>query len=236
MEAITFFDELQFDEIKHTYTLKNKKYISVSKKIEEFYKPFDPSIAKYVAIAKNTTELAIKSEWEKLKKQSIVKGNILHKYAHEKLSGKDVKPFNSSQRAIDEYINNITDEIVFVEKPIFSIKYGYAGTPDLVLYNLESGLFRIVDWKTNKDINKNYKGQKMLTPFEDLLDTPLNHYAVQLSLYQICLEEAGLAVESRTVIHFQDEGFTPYELPDLTSSLITHYDSKSSNRNVERSN
>jgi hypothetical protein len=102
---------------------------------------------------------------------------------------------------------------------MYSKKYGYAGTADIILFDGKKG-FVIVDYKTGKDLYKNYMGQMMLPPFQYMLDNPFNHYQLQLSLYQIPLEECGYFVSERWVIWLKSDS-TYQKLPthDFTSML-----------------
>lgn len=75
---------------------------------------------------------------------------------------------------------------------------------------------------TNKDIYKNYNKTKLLTPFNNLLDNPLNKYKIQLSLYQILFEQCGFQVENRFLIWLKEDGsFEQIDLEDLTNELKT---------------
>ena len=95
----------------------------------------------------------------------------------------------------------------------------YAGTADGTLYNTITGKYILIDYKTNIDIFKNYKGQTMLAPFEHLLDSPFNKYQIQLSYYQILLEQiSGIEVSSRKLVWLRPTG--EYELYDTEN--FTH--------------
>ncbi len=89
----------------------------------------------------------------------------------------------------------------------------YAGTFDLLLYYkhptnpAKSGVV-ICDWKTNGDIYKEFSrmnDKMMLPPFDNLYDEPLGAYTIQLSAYQIPLEDIGLKVLARRIIWLKDD-------------------------------
>lgn len=96
-------------------------------------------------------------------------------------------------------------------------KSGYAGTFDILFYYdadldenaktkvKKSGLV-IMDWKTNKDLYKNFKEQKLLPPFDHLLDMPLSTYKLQLSLYENALHKIGLDAVARRVLWLKPDG------------------------------
>ena len=97
-----------------------------------------------------------------------------------------------------------------------------AGTADIILYNTKTNKFIIADYKTNIDLFKNYKGKKMLIPFQDKLDMPFSKYELQLSFYQNLFEQCGYEVEDRKIIWLREDGtFEVYKTEDLTEKLKT---------------
>ena len=124
---------------------------------------------------------------------------------------------------------------ILAETKVYNEKLGYSGTFDLLLYydatidgkdDKNSGLC-VMDWKTNKDLYKNFKEEKLLAPFQDLLDMPLSIYKLQLSLYQICLEKIGLKTIARRIMWLLPNG-TYDKIPlesytkQLEEELIKH--------------
>ena len=102
-------------------------------------------------------------------------------------------------------------------------KAGYAGTFDILFYydaelvgkpSNTSGLF-VMDWKTNKDLYKNFKEQTLLSPFEHLLDMPLSTYKLQLSLYENALYKIGFNTVGRRILWLKPDG--TYEKINLES-------------------
>lgn len=90
----------------------------------------------------------------------------------------------------------------------------YAGTFDLLMYYHHPtkeelrGLI-IMDWKTNADLYKDFSrtnGKMLLDPFSDLYDESFGFYTLQLSCYQIPLEDIGLKVLARRIIWLKDDG------------------------------
>ena len=113
-------------------------------------------------------------------------------------------------------------------KVLTNLKQDYAGTFDLLWYykhpkdETKSGLI-ILDYKTNGSLingfNRSY-GRFFKEPFEDLYDESLSSYKLQLSAYQIPLEDIGLKVIGRRIIWLKEDG--TYELipiQDYTKEL-----------------
>ena len=105
--------------------------------------------------------------------------------------------------------------VVLPETRIYNIGdvLKYAGTFDLLVYfkhptdDSKSGLV-IMDYKTNKDIYKDYSRMNhkmMLKPFDDLFDEPYSAYATQLSLYALALEKIGLKVIGERLIWLKED-------------------------------
>jgi hypothetical protein len=60
----------------------------------------------------------------------------------------------------------------------------------------------------------------LLPPFEDLYDESLSLYTLQLSCYQIPLEDIGLKVIGRRIIWLKDDGtYEKISLQDVTQKL-----------------
>lgn len=64
----------------------------------------------------------------------------------------------------------------------------------------------LVTHNTNADLYKNFKGQTLLPPFDDLLDEAFSLYTLQLSSYQIPLEDIGYKIIGRRIVWVKDDG------------------------------
>ena len=136
----------------------------------------------------------------------------------------------------DETFSNENTYFVLAETKVYSgknkeltnLKQDYAGTFDLLWYykhpsdDSRSGLI-ILDYKTNASLTSDFSrnmGKYFLEPFDDLYDEALSSYKLQLSAYQIPLEDIGLKVIGRRIIWLKDDG--TYELipiDDYTNKL-----------------
>lgn len=123
-------------------------------------------------------------------------------------------PRNPYEEAIVKLWNDFPENIVPVlaETKVFNRNgIQYAGTFDILFYyvaepnSTKNGLL-ILDYKTNHDLFKNYRGQKLLWPFQDLLDMNASYYRLQLGLYQIPLENLGYNVIGRRLIWVRPDG------------------------------
>lgn len=223
-KIIKFFDKLEFDEGKHLYTVNGVKInSSVSKIIKNFVKPFDTEgVSRGVAKKRGVSQKEILKEWKEISDEACNKGTRIHAFGELYPFDRTLKPNDKYEEAIVKFWNDLPEHIVPVvmELRMYHKDYLFAGTGDILLYNKLTGHYIIGDYKTNKDLFKNFKGQKMLSLFDDLLDMPLNHYQLQLSFYQILFEQIGLKVESRKIIWLKPDGeYQMYDTADYTSIL-----------------
>ena len=123
-------------------------------------------------------------------------------------------PNNPQEEAIVKFWNDLPENYVPVlaETKVFN-RNGtqYAGTFDILFYYVEepkskkNGLV-IFDYKTNEDLFKNYRGQKLLWPFNDMLDQNASYYTLQLGCYQVPLENLGYRVIARRLVWVRPDG------------------------------
>lgn len=223
-KILNFFKELEFDEGRHLYTVNGGKInSSVSKIIKNFVKPFDTKgISTAVAKQRGISPEEVLREWKFISDTACNQGTRVHLFGEMYPFNRDLKPGDKFEEAIVKFWNDLPPHIVPVtmELRMYHKDYLFAGTGDILLYNILTGHYIIGDYKTNKDLFKNFKGQKMLGEFSDLLDMPLNHYQLQLSFYQILFEQIGLKVESRKIIWLLPNGeYEMYDTKDYTPEL-----------------
>lgn len=225
------FPNLDFDEETHTYTRNGWGIPSVSSCIKKFHKPFDENQVYRSAKKLSMDPEELKSQWKNTAKVACDKGTTIHSFA-ELYNDGCYKPSSIEELAVVQFYMDLPSHItpMFVECRVY---YGdhYAGTFDKLLYNTRTGKYILSDWKTNKDLHKNYAGQMLYEPFNDLLETPLHKYYIQLNHYALALEEVGIEIEDMWVIHLQPNKdvypklYTLYKVPNLTTKLKDHYDS-----------
>lgn len=125
---------------------------------------------------------------------------------------------NGREDAVVKFFTDLPKCIVpiLAETKVYVVEkeYAYAGTFDILFfYDAEldnkdaskSGLF-VMDYKTNKDLYKNFNNERLLKPFEGLLNMNVSLYKLQLSLYQMALENIGLKIVARRLLWLKDTG------------------------------
>ena len=149
-------------------------------------------------------------------------------------------PFGPKEEAVQKYWQDIFAcptlypliPEVKMYMPVPENKFGinkiYCGTADITLAFKQHGEWCILvqDFKTNSDLKNQYvrdKKKMMLQPFNDILDEPLGHYTLQLSLYSLMLMNLGYKVIDRRLIWLkEDKTYDKIALPDITGRLIKY--------------
>lgn len=224
---LNFFSQLNFDEEKHKYSVGTRKIkYSVSGLIKRFVKPFDSNLMSLlVAQKRGISQKEVLAEWEEKKIKACNLGNKTHLFGEKYPFDRTLVPEGGHEVAVTKFWNSLPFHIIPVtmELQMYHKIYFFAGTADIILYNILTDTFIIADYKTNEDLFKNYKGQKLLGIFKHLLDNPFNKYQIQLSFYQILLEQTGVKVSSRKIIYLKPEGnFEMYDAVNFTEELKTY--------------
>lgn len=217
------FNDLEFEPVQHKYTLQGQDMPPVSKVIDRYKEEFDTEgIAKRYAERHGLSVEDVKRSWQNAGDVGCDFGHSVHDFGEDYFDGKRTIPTNQHEVALVRFWKDMPNFIMPVasETRVYSKRYRYAGTFDLLLHNSRDKGYIIVDYKTNKDLFKNYRGKLMLSPFEFMLDSPFNHYQIQLSLYQIPLEEVGINIIQRIVVWLLPDGnYRRYDTENYTSIL-----------------
>ena len=106
------------------------------------------------------------------------------------------------------------------------LTYRYSGTFDILhAFQAKNGKWKLAihDFKTNASLTNDFvmsKKQMMEEPFDDMLDHAISHYTIQLSLYQLGLEQLGYEIADRKLIWLKDDGtYDKVPVPDVTDRL-----------------
>jgi hypothetical protein len=231
-----------FDEKYHTYTIAGVKYTSVSKVIDHFKPPFDPTGEILAASAKKQgkTPEALKAEWQAKGKKSTERGTAMHQiiedHIAELIGPEDTIPFNNI-----EWLEKVIECI----KPLHSGNYTgihceqvVATDPDLHICGTADLLVEvetpegekqlcIYDYKTNEKFDTYpYDGvEKMLGSAGEfgLLDCHAGHYTLQMSIYAYCLRLRGCDVFNKAIIIHIDHDNNVTRIPlDLLPQAGVH--------------
>jgi len=222
--------EFKFDPIKHRYTYLNDEFVSVTRFIQQFHKPFEQDFwSKRKAEEAGVPQDWILNEWKKINDYANEVGTDTHNWIEDYFNGL-WKPLPTNLDVINR-INKFN--IIYAEKlhkleplkfevRVFSKKWKIAGMIDsLFLYR---GKIYILDWKTNKNFTTDetvrYK-EKLLAPFSNFFKSHLSEYSIQLSLYALILEEWGFEIGGAYLVHIgpNEEPATLYKVIDMRENI-----------------
>uniref|UniRef100_A0A6M3K3P2 Putative PD-(D/E)XK nuclease superfamily protein n=1 Tax=viral metagenome TaxID=1070528 RepID=A0A6M3K3P2_9ZZZZ len=174
---------------------------SVTNFIKQFFPKFDASaVSEKIAPDRGVGPAELMAEWKEIGKTASRAGTAVHEYARWMFSN-NISPQPWPDEIKLDSIGLLTIQLIDAcdkiyskgflpieaEKIIFSSRLGLAGTVDLLLKD-PAGPVIILDWKTNKELKIENPFETGLPPIDHLEDSNLNHYALQLSIYQYILE------------------------------------------------
>lgn len=234
--------EFKFDEPTHIYTYKGKKIFGVTSFLERFIKQFDSDYwSKKKADEEGITQKEMLERWDAKRDRSCDLGHTVHDYIeqfYEKGQTTLTKDKEANERIekfkiiYNERLSKL--ESVGSEIKVFSKVWGLAGTIDK-LYLWENSII-VGDWKTNAKIktDKDFAFGKLLYPFEKLKENEINKYSMQISLYQLLLEEAGIESDYGFICHIPNDGDAKiYKLKDFRAELRTYLNHQFLNEEID---
>lgn len=232
-EQLNCFNDIQFDfdPKLHRYTYQKEPFISVTRFIQQFHKPFEQDYwSKLKADQSGVTQDVILAEWKKLNDYANEVGTDTHQWIEDyfnqiwkplPVNTDVIHRINKFNKIYAKQLHKL--EPLKFEVRVFSPKWKIAGMIDsLFIYR---GKIYILDWKTNKDFtdDSHQKGtyEKLLAPFQDHFKNHLNEYSIQLSLYSLILEEWGFQVGGAYIVHIGpgDEDAELYKVIDMRDNL-----------------
>lgn len=214
-ELLKAFNGLLFEEETHTYTTPNGVVLTpTSDMIKNFYTSFDANgISIPYAKSRNLELNDVRGAWDGEGDIATTYGTKVHNFAEDygnhTFFNEDVLTRTANCKKELGVLQWFQDRCILRDRYIplvfelkmFSEKYGYAGTADLIMRDKKSGKIVIADWKTNsKDLKSLKFTKRMLSPFDTYRDTTYMKYTLQLSFYQILLEDMGFDVVGREIV------------------------------------
>lgn len=265
-------DELNliFEEERHLYSMIGRTdYPSVSKVLKCFYDEFDSETISYNKAKGDLDEQKrLLKEWSDegdygknmgsrthfiLEKKSLEIFGI-EKEVRQPIFNCDVLQIQKSDSMVEAGIkflhlmNKRNAALIDTEMVLGSPELGYTGTPDKlwVMENKEKDGIVILttDYKTNKPKNfvANKFTKKMKPPFNNLQDTALSHYFIQLPLYgKLFMDmlkgskyENVKFVGGVVVLLKDDSEFVEYKIPKDVVTTVMDMDIKKYLTNLKK--
>lgn len=222
---------LIFDPEEHKYFLGEKEIPSVSS-IVNYYAPFDTEgIAlrcsknpRHEHFGKSVEEIL--GIWDEKKKEAADAGTQVHAFGEACCLYRQGR----MDEIDEEYKDRITtlgfearipkeeaaarwwDDldlyryvVVAKETRIVNPSLCYAGTFDLLLYDMESKSYLLRDYKTNEDLFKFY-GNMLKAPLNMIRANDAGKYTLQQNLYKLQLKNIGINVSDMSLLWLKQDG------------------------------
>lgn len=234
-KLLSTFSDLKFVEETHKYTLDNKPIKSTSSIIDYYKQKFDTEgQAKSYAEARGLEAVDVISAWEGNSQSSLDQGHKVHAFGENYINSiffdKKIKrpiPTSIQELAIQEFwVDILKHKFIYplvMELKMYSRKYWYAGTADIICIDRRNGDLIIMDYKTNKEIFDKAYNNLQQEPFLEVPQNSFSAYTLQFSFYQLMLEEAGYKCSGRRLIWLQkDEPNRKLYHMIKTSNVVDH--------------
>lgn len=219
------FGKYTFIEDGHYYLCNGKRVgISTTGLISQYENHFDSeTISQQVANKRGISQQEVLEEWRIENLHSTIKGSMVHEFAQSLWEGKEyVFDYSKIPKEIDidrlksdinklipqaiNFYNDYKDmyELIGCEVYLGDEDFDECGATDQILYNKYTGGIAIIDYKTNKKIEReSYRHQKMLIPLNKFDDCNHIHYSLQLSGYKFKFEKnTKLKVDETFIVYF----------------------------------
>lgn len=212
-----YFKDLLFDARSHTYKTKDSnervQFFSCTGLVNLLATPPDVNV---IAAKRGVDPVELAKEWKEKAVSAARFGTRIHGMIEYYLNHKeypktdmmgDTKTkmlLEGFQRFYDKYSQ--TWDFVKQEYRVCDRDSKIAGTIDCIVWNKQENFYELVDWKTNKEIDRTF--WHPLKVFTDKGDNSFNKYSIQLSIYKYILEKniPGLKIGRCNIVHLMPEG------------------------------
>ena len=217
-----------FDENVHQYFIRGQSLISVTTFIKDFFPKFDKeNISRKYATKHGLNQQSVLSEWKKKGEESQKRGILLHSYAEKSFIGEQKvesipEQYQELRQMTDKAVMILTKKYKFIaaEQIVFSAALGIAGTIDLLMRDQADIL--ILDWKYSETLKTENVFQNALDPINHLEDCNMNHYKLQMNLYERILQNEEYFPGARFckwLIHVKRNNLDWYKVEDMQAEI-----------------
>lgn len=218
---------MKFIELSHKYLdEEDRDYVPVTSFIKSFQAYVDWDTIADVKAKKlgNITKEELLQQWADKRNKGAERGTLFHKMKEDELLSKGdprIVGYSTDAHAGTKVDSSmlLEDNTTYVEKMIWSKRFGVCGTADLV--EVVGGKINIKDYKTNEKLDfESYKhwrdgSKRLLFPVQHLDDCNFNVYQLQVNCYMYMLlqQNRHLKMGNMEVLHIIfDENNTDKEI------------------------
>lgn len=222
---------LTFEPEEHKYFLGNNEIRCVSSIVEHFA-PFD-SLKVATGCSKNRKHEMYGKEpkeivaiWKERGRVAAEAGTVVHEFGEacylfksgreedidikykDRMTAEGLMASSVKEEAMARWWDTLDlDRYVIVAKEtrVVNPEFNYAGTFDLLLYDLREHYYVLRDYKTNGDLFRWY-GDMLRAPLTPIRADDHGKYTLQQNLYRIQLENIGIHVGAMQLIWLRDDG------------------------------
>ena len=245
-KELSVFNRITFIEKTHSYLIDGKpsNSPSVTRLLKKFKKEFDKeAAAARVAKRVNVSTDQVLAEWELNNLYSTTIGSMLHKYIEnyycnkriefegnfDKLGFEEKQKIAKNLPVLINYFQNFYNEnshLICVKNELVLGDIDdtrVCGMSDLLCYNNTTDKLEILDFKTNKKMEKTSKYGNLYYPFDDMSEGEINEYTIQLNVYKHFIEKyTSLKIDKLQIVWFNanNDNYRLYELADIQDKIV----------------
>lgn len=218
IDLITPFRRIAYRDVDHAYSCDGVPLTSATQLVSSLKKPFDRErISRRVADRDGVTQDEVLLAWEDKSKAALDRGSCVHAYIEDFFDGKasavvehagELPEIAGFRRMWARLRATFDAAMVAKEIVVGDVELGVAGRIDAVMALTVDGvrLPAIWDWKTGAKFDVRNRYDTMLPPFEDVEASHLALYSVQVSVYRLILERAGIVTGEPHLMHLRSDG------------------------------
>lgn len=236
---------LTFEPQEHRYFLGNKEMRSVSSVVEHFV-PFDmEATARRTAVnprhplfGKSPEE--IMAIWQQAGKEAADSGTLVHAFGEAcylymldreeeieeefraRITPDGLAALSPKEESVARWWNDMDWQRyapIAKETRLVNPALGYAGTLDLLLWDLYNYTLALKDYKTNKDLDR-WFGDMCIAPLTMIKSNDIGKYTIQQTLYTIALRMYGLTVSTNSLIWLKEDSYEERQLQMIYDKVI----------------
>lgn len=185
-------------------------------------------IAQNYATKHNMNVADVQAMWDKNKNEAASMGTQVHAYMENLWRRKHYEPevpvgdYETVRKNGLEAYKYLCRRFVPIRNEfiVYKPEWALCGTIDFLCWDRADDCIAILDWKTNKKIDRENQYRRCVGPLDGLPDCNFTHYSAQLSTYKLLIERmTNLRVEELALVHLKRDGWEFIPCMDLSVEI-----------------